>query len=397
MSISSPTLFLEINNLKLNFFVGTYDQNQNLKIDFKSNIISAGMDGNRISNFEKVYGEIKENIFLIEQKFKYTFKEIILILEDNELEFITLTGFKSLNGSQVVRENITYILNSLKSCVDKAEPKKKILHIFNSKFTLDNKNIDNLPIGLFGDLYAHELSFILMNKNDYKNLKTIFDKCNLKIKKILTKSFIKGANTSENYKNEGSFFQITINNNRSRIFFFENNALKFQQDFKFGTDIIVKDISKIISLKAEDVEEILNKEELSEILDEELVSKEFFKDNNYRKIKKKLIFEIALARIKEISELIIFKNVNFTHFNKISNVIYLEISGKLGFKSIDNIFRSTFLREGSYEFKLIEDSTNESMLNTASKLVHYGWNKEAIPVSQPKKSLIRRFFDGFFS
>ena len=214
MSISSPTLFLEINNLKLNFFVGTYDQNQNLKIDFKSNIISAGMDGNRISNFEKVYGEIKENIFLIEQKFKYTFKEIILILEDNELEFITLTGFKSLNGSQVVRENITYILNSLKSCVDKAEPKKKILHIFNSKFTLDNKNIDNLPIGLFGDLYAHELSFILMNKNDYKNLKTIFDKCNLKIKKILTKSFIKGANTSENYKNEGSFFQITINNNR---------------------------------------------------------------------------------------------------------------------------------------------------------------------------------------
>lgn len=397
MSISSPTLFVEINNLKLNFFVGTYDQNQNLKIDFKSNIISAGMDGNRISNFEKVYGEIKENIFLIEQKFKYTFKEIILILEDNELEFITLTGFKSLNGSQVVRENITYILNSLKSCVDKAEPKKKILHIFNSKFTLDNKNIDNLPIGLFGDLYAHELSFILMNKNDYKNLKTIFDKCNLKIKKILTKSFIKGANTSENYKNEGSFFQITINNNRSRIFFFENNALKFQQDFKFGTDIIVKDISKIISLKAEDVEEILNKEELSEILDEELVSKEFFKDNNYRKIKKKLIFEIALARIKEISELIIFKNVNFTHFNKISNVIYLEISGKLGFKSINNIFRSTFSREGSYEFKLIEDSTNKSILNTASKLVHYGWNKEAIPVSQPKKSLIRRFFDGFFS
>ena len=33
------------------------------------------------------------------------------------------------------------------------------------------------------------------------------------------------------------------------------------------------------------------------------------------------------------------------------------------------------------------------MINTANNLVHFGWNKEAIPVTQSKKSLIRRFFD----
>ena len=37
--------------------------------------------------------------------------------------------------------------------------KKKIFHIFNSKFFLDKKKIENLPIGLFGDFYSHELSF----------------------------------------------------------------------------------------------------------------------------------------------------------------------------------------------------------------------------------------------
>ena len=35
--------------------------------------------------------------------------------------------------------------------------------------------------------------------------------------------------------------------------------------------------------------------------------KKFFKMNNYRKIKKKLIYDIALARIQEISEIMIFK------------------------------------------------------------------------------------------
>ncbi len=396
MQISNLTLFVEINNLKLNFFVSSYDRNENLIINHKSNTFLFGLDGNRISDLETAYSKIKENILFIEQKLNFTFKEVILILENNELSFINLTGFKNLNGSQVVRENITYILNSLKACVNEIEPKKTILHIFNSRFNLDNKNISNLPIGLFGDFYAHELSFTLINKNDYKNLKNIFDKCNLKIKKILTKSFVIGANISDNNKNIESFFQIKMNNDNSKIFFFENNALKFEQDFKFGTDIIIKDISKVTSLKVNDVKEILNKEEFHEISNEEIIDREFFKESNYIKIKKKLVLEVALARIKEISELIIFNNINFDHSNKISDVIFLEMNNKLRFKGLEKILRTTFSRNGSYKLYLTESISSQSMLNTASRLVHFGWKKEAIPITQSKKSLIGRFFDTIF-
>ena len=130
---------------------------------------------------------IKENIYLIEQKFNNTFKEIILILENFNPTFINLSGYKKLNGSQILKENITYVLNTLKSCVDEIETKRTVLHIFNTKYNLDNKKIENLPIGLFGDFYSHELSFTLINNNDYKNIKNIFDQINLKIKKILLK------------------------------------------------------------------------------------------------------------------------------------------------------------------------------------------------------------------
>ena len=144
-----------------------------------------GIENNRISDFEKSFNTIKKNLYLIEDQFNYSFKEIILILENFNLSFINISGYKNLNGSQILRENITYILNTLKSCVDETETKKNILHIFNSEFNLDNKKIENLPIGLFGDFYSHELSFILIDKNNYKNLKNIFDKCNLKVQKIL--------------------------------------------------------------------------------------------------------------------------------------------------------------------------------------------------------------------
>ena len=46
----------------------------------------------------------------------------------------------------------------------------------------------------------------MLNINDYKNLKNIFDKCNLKIKKILLKNFVVGAQICENNQNIDTFF-----------------------------------------------------------------------------------------------------------------------------------------------------------------------------------------------
>ena len=180
-------LYLEINHTNYIFFIGKNNEQKNFELIYKLEIPLIGIENNRFSDLEQFFNSIKENLYLIEKKFNHTFKDIVIILDNFNHSYINLTGFKKLNGSQVLRENITYILNTLKSYVNEIDPNKTILHIFNSKFNLDNKRIDNLPIGLFGDFYSHELSFILINLNDFKNLKNIFDKCNLKIKKFYSK------------------------------------------------------------------------------------------------------------------------------------------------------------------------------------------------------------------
>ena len=164
----SLNLYLEINNQNFNFFVEESDGQKTSKILYETKVPLQGIDNNRIFDQEKTYSVIKEKIYFIEQKYKFTFKEIILILDYFNLSFTNITGFKKLNGSQILRENVTYILNTLKSYVNETETTKTVLHIFNSRFELDNKKIENLPIGLFGDFYSHELSFVLMNTNDYK-------------------------------------------------------------------------------------------------------------------------------------------------------------------------------------------------------------------------------------
>ena len=174
MNLNSPILFIEINKLEFIFGVGELDESSEFKLLHKQITPIEGIVDDKILELKRISEILKNSIYSIEQKLNFNFKKIILVLDNLDKFCINLTGFKKLNGSQLLKENISYIINSLKSNVSEFENKKSIIHIFNSKYSLDDKNIENLPVGLFGDFYTHELSFFLINTNDHKNLTNIF-------------------------------------------------------------------------------------------------------------------------------------------------------------------------------------------------------------------------------
>lgn len=398
MTNFSLSLLLEIGKSKFIFSVIKNNEQNNFNNIYTFETQSKGFENNRISDYEQVFNIIKKNIFEIEKKFNYTFKDIVLILNDFDFTFINLSGYKKLNGSQILRENITYILNTLKSYVDQNETKKNIIHIFNSKFFLDDKEIENLPIGLFGEFYSHELSFILINQNDYKNLEKILERCNLKIKKTLLKSFIEGVYTIEKNGNLETFFQIQINKNSSKIFYFENCSLKFEQKFNFGSDIVIKDIEKVISIKREIINNILKKTSFRNDFNEnDLIEKEFFISENYRKIKKKLIYEIANMRIKEISEKLLSQNINILNYFSNTKAIILNFEDQSQYEPFKDLYISNFSFNNKVEVKEIEKLPNKDLSQWTGKIVHFGWKKEAIPITKQKRSMLAKLFDTIFS
>ena len=397
MKINSPTLFIEINNSEYIFTAGDKVED-NFQLIYKHISPIRGIENLRIIDFDLVLEDIKKNIYLIEQKLNFIFKETILVINNFDRSFINLSGFKKLNGSQLLKENIIYILNSLKSKIDQIENKKTILHIFNSKYLLDKKKVENLPIGLFGNFYSHELSFCVLNNNDYSNLIKIFDNCNLKIKKILFKSFVEGSIISNENTDLNTFFQIKINENNSQIFFFEDDSLKFEQNFNFGLDLILRDISRITSLKKDIIKNIINNiEPTNNIAKDELVEKELFENQNYIKIKKKLILEIAEARIEEYLEIMLIKNINFASYNKKDKITFFVISNKSHLKCFKSLFQYFLSNNNNLNFKLKESITTEDLMNSTSQLVHYGWKKEAIPIAPIRKSVIARLFEVLFN
>ena len=400
MQTDIPTLFVEINDLNYIFVVGKYDENQKLKIIEKIIIPNEGIEKNKFTNIDLAEKVIKKNIQTIEDKINYVFKEVTIIIDTFENSCINISGFKKLNGSQVLKENISYILNSLKLAISKSEKKKTILHIFNSKSILDGISVENLPIGLFGDFYSHELTFFLIDNNDMKNIKQIFNKNNLTIKKILIKNFIEGTQIiNQNDNKIETFFKIKINKERSHISFFDKASFRYEEFFNFGTSIIFKDISKVCSIKNETIVKILSDKFLVNKKlenDNEFLEEKYFDKDSYRKIRKKLIIDIVNARIEEITNIILKKNINIESLNKNNVKIFIIIEDQLIFDNFQKNFKFYISQKYNFEPQLINNFQIDSSIVNAAYLSAYGWKREAVPVTQTKNSLITRIFKSIF-
>ncbi len=394
MKIKSALIFIKLSSLNLNFTVFDNEENNN-RLIYSDNVRSEGIKNNTITNFDALLNLIKANILLLEKKFDFVFKETVLILDIFNNCLVNFSGFKNLNSSQLTKQNITYIINSLRTKINETEKKKVVIHIFNSKYILDGQALENLPIGLFGNFYSHELSFFLIDENDYKNIQNIFKKCNLRIKKIISNDFLEGINLINENMNLGNFFKIKLNEDSSQLTFFENSSIKFIQHFDFGTSYILKDISKITGLKIEIVEKILEKTKFSKENLNDLIEKDYFKGINFRGIKKKLILEIAEARIKEYSDIILFKNINVKNFLQKQGTIFLQMyDGKTS--CFKHSFEFLFSKNNFFKIKTLWNDQFEDFYSVAKNLVQFGWKSEAIPIARENKSIITRIFEKIF-
>jgi len=400
MQLNEPYLIIDLNDNKIIFFVISYNQNKDYKILKNIIINSAGIQNGRIIDIDHVSQLIKKTINNIEDEINYFFSQAVVVINPNNTNCLNVSGYKRLNGSQVLNEDITYILNDIKKIIITNEEKYSLIHLFNSSFSLDSDNLENLPIGLFGEFYNQNMTFFLVNKNILKNIKIVFNNCGINIERIILKPFVEGISFLSKNKLNKNFTTIRLEKKRISISLFKNKSYVFSQDFDFGIDLIIKDISKLCSLKIEEVEIFLQEISLKSVLenhDESYLDKKYFSSSPYRKIKHQLIIDIISARIDELFEICYEKNSNLNYFRKTNIAIYIIIEKTEYFKNIQFVLENK--ESANLEFIFNENSEETLILASkgAAELIGKGWEKEAIPFIQSKKSTISSFFSKLFS
>ena len=399
MKLNEPYLIINLNDDKIIFFIIEFNENKDYKLLKNITVESQGVSNGRIADIELVVRLIKKTINYIEDELNYFFSKVSVVINPNNVICLNINGYKKLNGSQVSKEDITYILNDIKKTVLLNENRHSLIHLFNASFSLDSDNLENLPIGLFGEFYNQNMTFFLVNENIFKNIELVFNGCGLNLDRVILKPFVEGVNYLLKNQDIKNFTSITLEDKRINVSIFRNKSYVYAQDFNFGADLIVKDISKLCSMKIEEVDIFLKEIDLELVIANDVdsnLNKKFFSKSPYRKIKHKLILDIIMARLDELIEICYEKNINVSYFRKNNDAIYLSIEKIQYFKNI--YFALKKKQSINLEFvsiKNIEDSALSS-LNGAAELIGRGWEKEAIPVIQSKRSLISSFFSKLF-
>ena len=399
MQINEPCLIIDLNDNKLIFFVITFNEKKDFKIIKKIILDSVGVQNGRVVNIEIVSKLLKRTINIIEDEIDYFFSNVAIIINPNQINCLNVSGYKKLNGSKVSSEDVVYILNDIKKIILESENSDSLIHLFNSNFSLDSDNLENLPIGLFGEFYNQNMTFFLVNKNILKNIKSVFSNCGLNIQKIILKPFAEGIYLLSNNQIDKNVTILRLEKNRINISLFKKKSYVFTEDFEFGFDLIIKDISKLCSLKIEEVENFMKEIELKDIIEnnrELYLEKKYFYISPYRKIKYQLILDIITARIEELFEICYQKNVNIKNL-KSNDKVYIYVESSEYYANIQYVMENSKLVPLD---SIYNNNTLQSLLagvNGACELISKGWEKEAIPISHKKKSLISLFFSRLFS
>ena len=91
------------------------------------------------------------------------------------------------------------------------------------------------------------------------------------------------------------------------------------------------------------------------------------------------------------------KNINLVHFKNNTNTVFLEIDKNSYFRGLEKIFQEILTINNTFDSRSLKiDLFDQNLLETANRLVHFGWKSEAIPVTAPRKSMIARFFAAIF-
>ena len=104
------------------------------------------------------------------------------------------------------------------------------------------------------------------------------------------------------------------------------------------------------------------------------------------------------ARLEEFFEVCYKKNTNIKNLRNVDKIyVYVNADSLNYFKNIQYVLNKNILTTLECVFNNLTEPTLSSAANGACELIGKGWEKEAIPIIQKKKSLISGFFSKLFS
>ncbi len=342
------------------------------KIENQLTLTIENNQSNNLSNEEKL---IEELIFNLEKKNGEYLDEISLMVDNSDILLISLSIYKK-SDEKILNDNfLKYITDEAKYEINKNYPGYEIVHLIIKNFYLDQKKYSELPKNLSNKKFAVELNFYVYQKPFLENLRKIFAKQNVIIKKFIFSSYAKAVFYLDKIPDQEKVILVDIGFEKTSAFCFEDKQLQQFKILPIGGNHISKDISKILKIEISRANEIkLNFNNIND-------------NKNLRQDEIELVKNIIFSRTEELLEISKFflKNDNDPKNKK------LVFFGN-GSKILDSKYKSNIIF--NYDIDLLDENYVDICL---SGLNLEKSEKEIFINNVDPKITKKGFFEKFFN
>ena len=344
------------------------------KVENKLELTIKNNQSNNIFNEEEL---IEDLIFNLEKKNGEYLDEIYLMVDNSNFLLISLLIFKK-SDEKILDENfLKYIIDEAKFEINKNYQNHEIIHSIIKNFYLDEKKFSEIPKNLSNNKFAVEFYFFVYPKLFLENLRNIFAKQNVIIKKFIFSSYAKTIFYLDKIPNHRKVILVDIGFEKTSAFLFEGKQMQQFKILPIGGNHISKDISKILKMEISKANEI--KLNFNDINDNE----------NLRKDEIELVKKIIFSRTEELLEI----STLFLKDNNDPRNIKLVFFGN-GSKILDSKFKSNIIF--NYNIDLLDENYVDiclSGLNLDNSEREFLTDK--VDLKNTKKGFFEKFFNLF--
>lgn len=377
---------LDFGSSKIRFSV--FDTYNNKKFSKNREVLYSD---NYESHFKNLDAIIKE----AEKKISFHVEDIILAFDSIDLVTIDISLKKNIDKNSEAEKIYNLLLLELNQLINTYYNNQYLIHVLIDKFIIDDKEIfTDLPKKKFiNNNLKIDFKIICLPKILVNKIKKKFIQNNLKITNIFSTSYIKSYSYAKKL-NKNKIFFLEIGWQRTSLFFYKINKLKFIKTIPIGGNHITKDIANIFNISLEDAERLKKSFSKSDtefsygtnsskniMLSREILDKNISVD---------LLKKVILHRIQEIIDLSFEKSYNISHADEINNTdLFLIGMGSMIFN--DNSFHLN----DKFKFKSI-NFYSESDLEICNCALTYNLNNSTPPkINVKKKGIFEAFFNYF--
>jgi cell division protein FtsA len=233
---------------------------------------------------------VEDLIFNLEKKNGEYLDEVSLMINNSDILLISLSIYKKSEGKILNDNFLKYITDEAKFEITKSYPNHEIIHLIIKNFYLDEKKFSEIPKNLLYSKFAVEFNFFIYPKLLLENLRKIFAKQNVIVKKFIFSSYSKSIFYLDKISDQRKVILVDIGFEKTFAFLFEDKKMQQFKTLPIGGNHISKDISKILKIEISKANEIkLNFNNIN--------------NKNLRQDEIELIKKIIFSRTEELLEI----------------------------------------------------------------------------------------------